>query len=408
MATYVEFVGSGAFTGTNAGMIRDWANRDVSVLSNSVVTKCFDYAADKAYRTLRVPPLEVTRTYVVEGTQDELDAAGAVGSPDVSPSAFLGGGAVLSITVPLDMIEVIFVRNANVLNKNPGIVYNEKVDNRTFNDGFGQTKDFFFYTRIGNQLKLHGNFKRLDEIELHYYRRLPALDATYSGTFNNWKSGLGTLNMIEASTTTYAVTVSGGKYFINGSQNPTLSFVRGNTYIFDLSDSSLGSHPLRFATAADASGGSEYTTGVTVTGTQGTSGAKVTIIVAESAPSALYYYCTNHAGMGNSISVSAAVGVATTYSAAVDKTESSFDSRLAENASYWVGEEASHWLRDENERIVLFGALLEVFIYLNDNEEILKYQQLFDKELEELNKEETNRKSRGGNSTISFTGNNLI
>jgi len=234
---------------------------------------------------------------VVEGTQDELDAAGAAGSPDVSPSAFLGGGAVLSITVPLDMIEVIFVRNANVLNKNPGIVYNEKVDNRTFNDGFGQTKDFFFYTRIGNQLKLHGNFKRLDEIELHYYRRLPALDATYSGTFNNWKSALGTID--------------------------------------------IG-------------------------------------------------------------------GVATTYSAAVDKTEASFNSRLAEDASYWVGEEASHWLRDENERIVLFGALLEVFIYLNDNEEILKYQQLFDKELEELNKEETNRKSRGGNSTISFTGNNLI
>jgi len=40
-------------------MIRDWANRDVSVLSNSVVTKCFDYAADKAYRTLRVPPLKL-------------------------------------------------------------------------------------------------------------------------------------------------------------------------------------------------------------------------------------------------------------------------------------------------------------------------------------------------------------
>jgi hypothetical protein len=114
---------------------------------------------------------------------------------------------------------------------------------------------------------------------------------------------------IAATTTTYLVTASGGKYFIDGVQNPSLSFVKGNTYIFDLSDASLGAHPLRFATTADAIGGTQYTTGVTVNGTQGTAGANVTIIVAESAPATLYYYCTNHTGMGNSISVSSAVGV---------------------------------------------------------------------------------------------------
>jgi hypothetical protein len=114
---------------------------------------------------------------------------------------------------------------------------------------------------------------------------------------------------IAATTTTYLVTASGGKYFIGGVQNPSLSFVKGNTYIFDLSDASLGAHPLRFATTADAIGGTQYTTGVTVNGTQGTAGANVTIIVAESAPATLYYYCTNHTGMGNSISVSSAVGI---------------------------------------------------------------------------------------------------
>jgi len=114
---------------------------------------------------------------------------------------------------------------------------------------------------------------------------------------------------IAATTTTYLVTASGGKYFIDGVQNPSLSFVKGNTYIFDLSDASLGAHPLRFATTANAIGGTQYTTGVTVNGTQGTAGANVTIIVAESAPATLYYYCTNHTGMGNSISVSSAVGV---------------------------------------------------------------------------------------------------
>jgi hypothetical protein len=106
-----------------------------------------------------------------------------------------------------------------------------------------------------------------------------------------------------ASTTTYVVTASGGKFYIGGSQNPALIFVRGNTYIFDLSDSSLSSHPLRFATAADAAGSTQYTTGVTVSGTQGTAGATVTIVVSGSAPNTLYYYCTNHSGMGNSIAV---------------------------------------------------------------------------------------------------------
>lgn len=298
MATYVEFVGSGDFTGDNAGMIRDWSNRDVSVLSNSVVTRCFEYGADKAYRTLRVPPLEITRLYDVNGSQEELDSAGVTGvTPDIGPSAFLGGGAVLSIKAPTDLIEVIFIRNADILNKNSGIVYNEKVDVRTFNDGYGRTKSFNFYTQIGNEIKLHGNFKRGDVVELHYYRRLPALNATYSGTYNNWKSGLGTLD--------------------------------------------IG-------------------------------------------------------------------GVATTYSAAADKTESSFDTRLAASADYWVGSEATHWLRDENERIILFGALLEVFIYLNDNEEIQKYQMLFNQELEELNKEEMTRKTKGSNLAMSFAHDNLL
>ena len=247
MATYVEFVGSGDFTGDNAGMIRDWANRDVSVLPNSVVTRCFEYAADKAYRTLRVPPLEVTKVYEVNGTQDEIDSAGVVGVlPDISPSAFQGGGNVLTFQAPADMIEIIFIRNSDMGTKNPGIVYNEKVDSRTFNDGFGQTKDFFFYTRVGNTYKLHGNFRRGDEIDVHYYRRLPALNATYAATYNNWVAGLGTLD--------------------------------------------IG-------------------------------------------------------------------GVATTYANAADKTEASFDTRLAADPDYWVGFEASHWLRDENERIVLFGAL---------------------------------------------------
>jgi len=56
---------------------------------------------------------------------------------------------------------------------------------------------------------------------------------------------------------------------------------------------------LRFSTTSDGThgGGSEYTTGVTTSGTPGNAGAYTQIIVASGAPT-LYYYCTNHSGMG--------------------------------------------------------------------------------------------------------------
>jgi len=97
---------------------------------------------------------------------------------------------------------------------------------------------------------------------------------------------------------TFTITVSGGKYLIDGVSAPALTLYKGWTYTFDVSDSSNSAHPLRFY-----AGSSQYSTGVTVTGSQGNAGAKVQIVIPESQPANFQYYCTNHSGMGNTITV---------------------------------------------------------------------------------------------------------
>ena len=120
------------------------------------------------------------------------------------------------------------------------------------------------------------------------------------------------LNSVTTTTTAvtvYAVTVansgSGNKYYIDGVQQDTLSLTIGSTYRFDQSNASNDNHPLRFSTTSGGthSGGTEYTTGVTTSGIPGQAGAYTQITVDASAPSTLYYYCTNHSGMGGQINI---------------------------------------------------------------------------------------------------------
>ena len=102
--------------------------------------------------------------------------------------------------------------------------------------------------------------------------------------------------------------INGQNLYVFGS-SPSGSFttaanqsglVQGGTYTFDQSDSSNSTHPLRFSETQDGihlTGGTEFNTGVSVTGTPGTDG-QIVLTVGTSTPSILFFYCTAHPGMG--------------------------------------------------------------------------------------------------------------
>lgn len=115
-------------------------------------------------------------------------------------------------------------------------------------------------------------------------------------------------------TTNYVVTVAqvdgNNKFFIDGVEGTALTMVRGSTYVFDVSDATNTGHPFRIK----EDGGAAYTTGVTVTGTEGTAGATVTFVVPQSAPDGLRYYCSIHGDpMGNAIAVTGGTQVVSTF-----------------------------------------------------------------------------------------------
>ena len=290
MPTYANFT----------ALVRDWSNKDSSVLSDTRIQDCLRYAADKCYRNLRVAALENTITY----NSTALTAATTTGN-NFLPSQ-------TDLTLPTDLIEFIQIREIDSVGRTCR-VFNEKTDLRTFNDWSSlKTSYIGYFSRQGNTLLLAPGFghansvSTADKVELHYYRRLPALNALYDVTPANYAAGFLTQDN--------AAAVS--LFFVNGDNNTAYATQSE-------------------ATAAD-------------TGNAGTNNAK------------------------------------------------------------YRGNEAANWLRDENERVLLMGALAEVFYYLQDDDQGVKYKKLFDQEIFELNDEDSKRNAAGGNVQVNFSGRGLI
>ena len=118
---------------------------------------------------------------------------------------------------------------------------------------------------------------------------------TYQG--GAWKDVVGHNHTftITANGSTDYVFAADNKFFQTAQNDPVLYLRRGETYTFI--NNSGGSHPLQIRTS---SGGAAYNTGVT---NNGASSGNIVFTVPMGAPSTLYYQCTAHSGMGNSINV---------------------------------------------------------------------------------------------------------
>ena len=289
-------------------LVSNWANRDTSSLPKAIIMDSIRYAADKAYRTLRVPPLEATALYHGAQITEESD---------------LNGVSISSFAVPSDLIEVIQI---STMNAEGSVVrqFDEKADVRTFFNPYAEKYNpgavwarkgnrFYLSTGFGNSQVFSGDEA---SIEIYYYRRLPALDALYAVVPENYSH----------------------------------TFLTVSTDTED--DGRLSMFFLDGTTQADVTADLE-----------------------------------------------AATQMFTPTATATDDNIVPY---------FFTGNSVPNWLKDENERIVLMGALAECFAYLQEDDQAQKYLQLFEQEIKELNDEDVRRNATGGNVQINFNGRGLI
>ena len=225
--------------------------------------------------------------------------AGLTGTA-TSGDATLNVGAGTGITVNADDIAVnMGAFDTDNLSEGSSNLYftNERVDDRVNSLFTAGTGISLTYDDAANTLTIDGQVGDITGVTA-------GTNLSGGGT-----SGTVTLNVEQKLNNTTApyyhnvvVTVSGGKFLFDGqTSSQSLRLMPSIVYRFDQSDSSNGSHPLRFSESED---GSEMSDGYTIynkVGTPGSSGAYTEVAFDQEAPSIMYFYCSNHSGMGNSV-----------------------------------------------------------------------------------------------------------
>jgi len=236
--------------------VRSWVNRDSNILTDTLVGDFLDYSADYCYRTIKSPPFEETFNYA------------AITAGDVGET---------SIVLPSDFSELIQFSKTD--SEGNTVVFEERLTLASLED-----KDYTLsgevFARKGDSYVFYPAAEEGDVYQIHYFKRLADLNATYAVNQANLDAGLN-------------------------------------------------------------------------------------VAAGESDPEAAEIV----EGSGN----------------------------------YYTGTEVPNWLRDSNERTLLWGAVAHALDYVGEDERSAKF---FAKQLEaiaELNKEEMNRRVRGATLTTSYS-----
>jgi len=279
--------------------VRDWSNKpEVNTIPDDVIQDCLRYSADEAYRLLRIPPLEEIVTYTI----DSSDSIGA-NNGNLSYTRF---------SMPEDLTEFIYVRSLDSDTQQTAM-FNQITDKRSFFDPYAENFGYSNYRWMWQEGKIHikPQLEVGTIVEIHYYKRLPSLNAAYS--------------------------------------------VSPLNYLIPLSDA------LQPYMVIVATGGTN-----------------------------LYFSTSNGAKLAFSTSEEAAA----------------YDSTVT--TVMFEGNEVPHWMRDQNERLLIWGALFNLGGYLFDDTMEKRYQSKFLENVASLNKEEKWRRSLGGNVQTNVITNGLI
>jgi hypothetical protein len=178
--------------------VRSWANRDDDVLPDTIIEDALSYAADKAYKKLKIPALEANLTYTIVSDDTVTTDVTQVQLEDNTNNNFT---SIVKLPIPADLTFFIHLRiKSSSNNGKQGVVFNEKTDIRTFHDMYADRYTDYFWARQMNYIYASGDLTVGDVIELHYYRRLPALNATYTVNADNFNSGVVKIPTEQAST----------------------------------------------------------------------------------------------------------------------------------------------------------------------------------------------------------------
>lgn len=282
--------------------VRDWSNKpEANTIPDSVIQDCLRYAADECYRVLRIPPLEESVSYTISA----VDNAGE------NSIGITQGSAYSSFPIPEDLTEFIYVRTIAETGNIPSKVFNEVTDKRTFFDIYAEKYSSHNWMWKEGKVYIHPQLATGTVVEIHYYKRLAALNAAH--------------------------------------------YVAPINYIIGLSD-------------------------------------------------ALQPYLILVTSGGTNLYFATSAGITKCFGTLVEAV--AYDA--AATTKMYIGRETTNWLRDQNERMLIWGGLYNLGAYLFDDKMEQRYQTKFIDNLNSINKEEKFRRASGGNVQMNFNSNGLI